>query len=245
METSLVERPAGAESLARVLARVAANPEQSTEFHELLRPYCHKSRNILNSLNMILYLCRRSAETEGESSLASLESLYRDVERFIDRLHHFLRPSPLTLVRVSLGLLIEQQADAWSKRLAPSGRRLIVLPPSEAAIGQFDPGQLEKGFNDLVTWRAWRGSARTDLRVSWEAEAGWFRVVWDERPHRRKAMSPDKRREEHDGLEHLTVPLLTRIVSVHGGSLKVTDRPRWCLRMSWPLEVPSTLRDSS
>jgi hypothetical protein len=241
MGASLVERPA--ESLARVLARIAANPEQSTQFHELLRPYCHKSRNILNSLNMILYLSRRSEETEWESGLASLESLYRDVERFIDRLHHFLRPSPLALVRLSLGLLIEQEADAWSKGLASRGRRLIVSPPPEAAVGQFDPGQLEKGFNDLVTWRAWAGSARTDLRVAWEARRGWFRVVWDEIIHRRRASS--ERTEGHDGLEHLTVPLLTRIVAVHGGSLKVTDRPRWCLRMSWPLEVPSTLRDSS
>jgi hypothetical protein len=243
MGTSLVECPA--ESLARVLTRVAANPEQSAQFHELLRPYCHKSRNILNSLNMILYLCRRSEEVERESGLASLESLYRDVERFIDRLHHFLRPSPLTLVRLPLGLLIEQQADAWSRKLASRGRRLIVSPPPapEAAIGQFDPGQLEKAFNDLVTWRASSGSSRTDLRVSWEARAGWFRVVWDERAHRRKASA--ERAEERDGLEHLTVPFLTRIVAVHGGSLKVTDRPRWCLRMSWPLEVPSTLRDSS
>jgi hypothetical protein len=241
MVASVVERPT--ELLVSSLARVAASPEQSAQFYELLRPYCHQARNVLNSLNMVLYLCRRSGEPALVSRLESVEGLYGDVERFIDRLHHFLRPPPLTLVRSSIGLLIEQHAESWSKRLAARGRRLIIAPPSEAAVAQFDLSLFERGFGDLVSWRASIGPARTDLRVSWKVVDGRLRVDWEEVGHRRKVGQEGG--VESEGLEPLTVPLLTRIVSIHGGSLKHTDRPRWRLGMSWPVDVPVSARDSS
>jgi len=241
MLAGLVERPS--ERLSSSLARLAASPEESAQLYELLRPYCHQARNVLNSLNMVLYLCRRSGEPGLVSHLESVEGLYGDVERFIDRLHHFLRPPPLTLVRLSIGLLIDQQAEAWSNRLAVRGRRLIVSPPREAAVGQFDLSLFERGFGDLVSWRARVGPARTDLRVSWKVVNGWLRVDWDEICHRRKV--GQERGIESEGLEPLTVPLLTRIASVHGGSLKHTDRPRWRVGMSWPVDVPVSARDSS
>jgi hypothetical protein len=239
--TSVVEPPC--ESLTTLLSRVAASPEQTRRLHALLGPYCHQAKNLLNGINLSQYLARRDLSPSDLVVWTALEALYLEAEGFVDRVQQICRPIPLYLVRNSLGLLFESRSEAWTELLARSERRLIVAPPAEPAVGEFDPARLEKGFNDLVSWRAWAGSPRTDLRVSWTVKRGAFLVAWDEPVRRPRSSRLSALRQ--DTISVLAIPLLARIAAQHAGTVCVSDAPRWRLRMSWPLDVRHSLRDPS
>ncbi len=236
-----------AERLSHALARVAADRDLARHLHEILGGYCHQCRNLLNTLNISLYLARRSGAETCPAVWCELERGYREVEQFVERLQSVCRPVPLGRVRLSLGLLIEGREAAWSEALAESGRGLVVDPPIEPAVGQFDPVRVESAFNDLVAWRARAGESSTDLRVRWSADRGWFSVVWDEplstrsrraRPGKRgptAATSPSA----PGCLEALTIPSLARVASLHGGTLEGPQSDPWKITLRWPLDPPA------
>ena len=194
------------ESLATALSRVAASADETCRLHSLIGPYCHQAKNLLNGINLSRYLARRDPAAGEGAAWAALDVLYLEAEGFLERLQQICRPIPLYLVTNSIGLLIDNRAQAWSDQLAHAGRNLIVSPPDETPIGDFDPARLEKGFNDLVAWRTWAGPPRTDLRVAWTTKSGKFRITWDE-----PVRAPRLRRQPYlgpDSLDLLAVPLL-------------------------------------
>jgi hypothetical protein len=251
-----------ADQLADALRRVASDPGQTAQLYDLLRDYCHQCRNVLNSLKMSLYLARRfnDGADQGPDGLGPSQVRYDALEWLVDRLHQLCRPAELNPVRLPLDLLIEGQRGAWSKVLAARGRGLVVgkLGGSESAVGPFDPMRLEQALNDLVAWRAIAGPPGSDLRLRHGAVDGAFRLDWDEpagqadpgrRGDERSPPVPLNDELDPDALASaayaaLTAPILTRLMTLHHGSLVTTDvgadAGRWGMSLRWPLDARPT-----
>lgn len=243
-----------AEALASSLALAADDPFKADQLHTIFGKFCHDFRNLLNSLRMSLYLARRATGPDREAAWLDLEPRYSIVERFIDRFHLICRPMNLSFVKLPLDVLFDDRKTAWSQLLLSRGRNLILVAPSGLTVGDFDPMRLGSGFDDLVAWRAVAGGPQTDLRVRWSTDARSFRVDWDEPPCSKPLGLDDPSREnpppiplEADLLAALTLPLLTKIMSSHGGSLQTggSDGDRWRLNLRWPLDARHTLREAT
>ena len=227
--------------LSAALIRVASTPGQSDHLHEILRAYCHQSRNLLNCMNMSLYLARKGATTDGSSCWNEIEARYRNVEQFIDRIQLICRPMPLNLVRLPLSLLFEDRTEVWTDQLAAVGRKLVIDGPAQPGVGNFDPVRLGQAFDDVVAWRVRLGPLDTDLRIQWTADDCQFLVLWDEPDRSSLRVRPEAHPEPGVAdLESLTVPLLTRIVTLHGGWLDLVGSGRWRISLRWPLDASST-----
>lgn len=237
---------AGAAALSRALTRIAADAALGRGLHELLGSYCHQSRNVLNTLSMSLYLAQRG-ETGDRAVPWAIEPLYREVERFYDRLQAICRPLPHEPVTLELALLFQGREDAWACELAAHERRLLLAPPIGPAVGAFDPSRLQLAFDDLVAWRADAGPPATALRIGWNAEGGMFHVVCDEIPDcgpEAQGIAPGEDNTEMRvdrfprTLAALTMPLVARAMTVHGGRLVESSRDPWRLELCWPLIPP-------
>jgi hypothetical protein len=224
--------------------------------HGILGGFCHQYRNHLNSLKMSLYLACGPDSGTPSAVWREVEPRYTEVERFIDRLQLICRPTHLSLVRLALDLLIEERQGGWSDGLAARGRSLLLRPPEVVLVGEFDPTRLAQGLDDLVSWRAAVGDPATDLRLTWSSEGGLFHLVWDEPAQVEPGSGPRACRgfevggdpTENDGdrsasLCALTLPLLTRIISLHGGTVGTTSGESWRLDLRWPLDVSTSLRE--
>jgi|GEM_PF-888472 len=236
-----------ADQLARALTRVVVDPAQTNSLYATFGGFCHEFRNGLNSLNMSLYLARRASGPEWDDVWSALEPKYTLVERFIDRFQLVCRPLRLTPVNLPLQALFDDRLAAWSALLAAHGRRLIVAPLGPSTPGAFDPMRLGSAFDDLVAWRAGQGGPSTDLRVRWSASEQGFRVDWDEppapprHPDAPESTTPeDTQPRETDALTALTVPLLARVMTAHGGTLQADESDGWRLTLSWPLDARPT-----
>ncbi len=240
MESSaVVECSSG--TLAGSLTRVAASPAQTQHLHDILGDYCHQFRNVLNCLKMSLYLARMSADPQGQGVWLDLESRYLHVEQFIDRLQLICRPIPPSFVKLPLSLLFDDREASWSETLASHEKRLILVPPAEPIVGSYDPIRLAPALDALVAWRSHAGDPETDLRVRWDVENEWFQIRCDE-PVRtpRELDSAPLGDDDTDAFESLTVPLLARIATLHGGSLEVARSDPWRLELRWPIDAGRT-----
>ncbi len=235
-----------AEQLSLALSRVGPHPDLARQLHEILGDYCHQCRNLLSTMNMSLYLAKRAGGKLDDTDWSTIEWHYREAEQFIDRVQSICRPMSLSLVKTSLQYLFESRLAAWSETLIKKGRTLILQGPPSSKIGQFDPGRLERVFDDLVAWRAGVGDARTDLRIQWKTTTIAFEVVWDEPPiDGIPPGRPEIRRESGDAemslsLASLTIPMLSRVMSLHGGSLSGSIGSPWRICLSWPLAASPT-----
>jgi hypothetical protein len=247
LDEGLSEDPTeGVQPLSEALTRIASDAALGRGFHEMLGSYCHQSRNLLNTLSISLYLAQR--EGHGDCAVPwRIEPLYKEVERFYDRLQAICRPLPHEPVTLPLALLFQSREEDWSHRLGVRGRRLMLTPSVGPAVGEFDPARLQVAFDDLVAWRAEVGPLATALRIVWKAEDGWFRVIFDEIPD--LASEGQGITTGRDGLDRsvdrfprtlavLTMPMLARAMTVHGGRLVEPSRDPWRLELCWPLVSP-------
>jgi hypothetical protein len=243
---TIVLEQSGTEQLAVGLRRVAADPRLTHRLHELLGGYCHQCRNLLHSLKLSLYLARRSGGPAGEDSgdavWVDVEPRYLELERVFDRLHQVCRPMPLSPVRLGLDMLIDDRRDDWSRTLAERGQGLEIERLAGDLFGGFDPVRLGQGLDDLVTWRSRAGRPGNVLRLRYGAGDGSFKLDWDEtRPAGARAnpgpaaADPDVEAVTTRAYGVLTVPVLARVMALHGGDLETADRGRWWLRLRWPL----------
>lgn len=243
--STTAEADSSADALSDVLRRVAANEGQARHLHEILGGYCHQSRNLLNCMNMSLYLARRGADPCAQSLWKEVERRYRGVEQFIDRLQSICRPMPVCVVRLPLSLLFEDRKGPWSEHLEAVGRRLLLEPPAEPAVGCFDPIRLGQALDDLVAWRVRVGNPDSGLRVRWTSNALGFQLQFDEpasdQPGTRGAFNPESRAESFDTL---TVALLTRVMTLHGGRLEIPSTEGWRIELRWPLDARNTEREA-
>jgi hypothetical protein len=243
---SLHEYEPTGDSLPLLLRRIASDPRRTNHLHGVLGWYCHESRNFLNCLKMSMYLAKRARGDSGAVAWADVESSYDELERSIDRLHRLCRPTPLNPVCAPLGLLFEERRAAWSQVLSACGRRLGLDAPAGAAVGSFDPTLLGLALDDLVAWRAQVGAPGSALRVSWSADPATaeFDVVWSEPAVVGRPARDAERSAAGDGVAQpvFCIPLLTRIVTLHGGTVETSEREGWQLRMRWPRDA-STPRE--
>ena len=195
---------------------------------------------------MSLYLARRMSAKEVTASEVweGLDVAYGSAERLIDRFQHACKPAALTPVKLPLSAFFEDRRKAWSEILETRGRRLVLRPPeAPESAGLFDPMRLTQGLDDLVAWRAAVGESTHDLRVAWSAIGGEFQLVWDEPVARslapRSASAMTARCWETQTLAAFALPLLTRIMMSHGGSLETDGftADQWRLTMRWPLDA--------
>jgi hypothetical protein len=243
-----------AERLAEALLPIAADPGQTRHLHEILGAYCHQCRNLLHSLKLCLFLARRGSGAQGDDDAIwrSLEATNRELERFLDRLHQLCRPTPLSTIRVGLEVLVADRREEWSRVLAERGRLLVLGRRGGDAEGAFDPIRLGQALDDLVAWRARDGTPGTALRLRYGTDEGSFGLEWDEPGGR-----PQERRDQpwpgpasleqicDDGAgdvataayRALTIPVLARVMALHGGLLETTDSGRWRLRLRWRLDA--------
>ena len=239
----LVTANAASRALAASLARIAADPAQTKQLHETLGSFCHQVRNHLNSLQMGLYLARRGQDGGAEPDFSLTERTCREVEQFVDRLQQVFRPLPIHPARLPLGLLIDDRAKHWPEVLAAVGRRLVVERPTGNPEGEFDPLRLAAALDDLVAWRAWAGDPATDLKVGWGEQGGRLRITWDEppcagdRPASPPPAKPASAGSCREACAPLIVPLLARLMTLHGGALDLPEDGPWRLTLSWPIVV--------
>ena len=243
---SLHESEPTGDSLPLLLRRIASDPRRTSHLHGVLGWYCHESRNFLNSLKMSIYLAKRTGGGSGAVAWAGVESSYDELEQSIDRLHRLCRPTSLSLVRAPLDLLFEERREAWSQVLSACGRRLELDAPPGPVVGSFDPSLLGLALDDLVAWRAQVGEPGSALRVRWSAEpaSAEFEVVWSEPAVVGRPARDAVRSAAGDGVAQpvFCIPLLTRIVTLHGGTVETSEREGWQLRMRWPRDA-STPRE--
>jgi hypothetical protein len=124
---------------------------------------------------------------------------------------------------------------------AARGRSLELKAPRSADVGDYDPHYLGLALDSFVNWRAAVAPRGDSARLSWRARNGAFHLEWVET----RGPGPAERRGEPRGAETpseldplpaepLALPLLTRIVSVHGGTLEQVKASGRHLRLTWP-----------
>ncbi len=219
-------------SLTSQLMEIVQNPRLRADLNQVLGDYCHQCRNRLNSLKLSLYLAKRQSPQGVTSAWMALESDYQSVEAQLAKVETLCRPLCLSPVTIGLNLLFEDRRASWSKVLAEAGRDLEFHQPEEQSVARFDVDRLGLALDAMVAWRAEQGSSTTQTLVRWWVECNQAHVSWVE--HSSQDV-PDSVRLP-DQFCAWTLPLLTRIVTEHGGSVEVDDRVGWSLKMSWPSE---------
>jgi hypothetical protein len=224
-----------AEAIQDRLGHLVCDPEQASALHALLGPFCHRSRNLLNSVRLSLYLAQHQEERVRDSAWnwAELERMYREVEQVFDRLQTICRPMSLALVRMSLALLMEDRRKGWVELFAARGRVLELDRAGGSDVGDYDPQCLGMALDALIDWRAEAGPSGTRARLCWGGNRGRLHVEWFERGSSAGRSLP----REYAGPEPLALPLLGRVVAAHGGTLKQLGSAGRHLKLSWPQTV--------
>ena len=233
------------EGLAESLTRIVGDPAQIEALHKVLGPYCHQSRNILNSLKISLYLAHRKETPEEDATglWEDVEERYRALEGLFDRLQMMWRPLNLAPVPMSLSLLLEDRRKAWVADFAAHGRVLRMSALGKADPGAYDPHRLGLSLDAFVAWRASAGERGRDAELHWSTRGGQFRVEWLEPPTLSKESAEEGAGEgappatagAPDRSEPLALPYLGRVIAAHGGIMELLEPAGSHLRLSWPL----------
>jgi hypothetical protein len=225
-------------ALADALSRLVADPVRVEALHEVLGPFCHRSRNILNSLKISLYLARRKETAPGGSDdlWAEVEQRYRAVEEFFDRLQMLWHPLAQALVRLSLSLLLDDRRGPWVAQFGARDRVLQLSAIGKDDVGDYDPNSLGVALDAFVAWRASAGDADRDARLRWGTRDRRFELEWDEprAPLRARRRSRAKAASSAGRPESLALPLLGRVITAHGGAMELVEPSGRHVRLSWP-----------
>jgi hypothetical protein len=216
------------DGLAGSLMRLAADPARIQALYKMLGEYCHLVRNRLNCVKLGLYLARRDSQDGHSDRWIHLDQLYGEVEAFVDRFQTVCRPFQLAPMKVDLGSLLEERRPVWDGWLSKRGRWMNWRAPATPAVGRFDVARLSHGLDALAMWRAETGPADTPVRVSWKAQEDRLNLSWEE-------AGPWCADDQQS--TGLVLPLLARLVSAHGGSLRLSLKDGLHLRLSWPTEL--------
>jgi hypothetical protein len=222
--------------LAKLLLRVASCPRRAEALYQLLGDFCHEFRNRLNCLKLGLYLAKRERPVAEEGGWPGPERAYLELEQLIEQLQMICRPIRLVPIRLDLATFLEDRQPTWERYLANRELRLVLVSPGCPTVCQFDPTRLAKGLDTLVSWRAVVGAPGSVAQLRWGLEGKQIRLRWEEVPGRAREALP------LDGVSpfSLAIPLLARIVCVHGGTIKFSNRSGLRLTLRWPVEHVSS-----
>lgn len=225
------------EGLTDLLNRIVRDPERIGSLHEILGPYCHQSRNLLNSLKMSLYLARHHEPRSSCGAWVEVERAYREVEYLYERLQMICRPMPLAYVRLPLSLLLEDRRKTWVGGFAARGRTLELVAPLEPGVGDYDPNYLGQALDAFVSWRGEAGAEGLSASLRWWIGEGKFHLEWVESDPGAEVCP----RCGWGRPESLALPLLGRVVSAHGGEMELVKPAGRHVRLSWPQVVRLSL----
>jgi len=220
------------EGLSDALCRIGHDADQIDSLHEMLGPFCHESRNILNSLKMSLYLARKNDSQDIAIAWDEVDRCYKDVERLFERLQTICRPMRLNRVRLSLSLLLEDRRRPWLETFAGKRRTLELVVPNRLEEGEYAPQCLGQALDAFVAWRANAVDCGSSARLEASARGGQYFLEWVEQG-RHTANEGSQDATTRRG-EPLAMPLLDRVVTAHGGSIEQIEPGGKHLRMSWP-----------
>jgi hypothetical protein len=216
------------DELARALVPIASDPARTKALYHLLGDYCHAIRNRLNCLKIGLYLARLEDEQSPQPAWDKIESVYGGVERFVQQLQSVCRPLSLAPIQLTVGTLLEDRRPSWDRRLEPRGLHLNWTPPAREATGTFDPMRLGDALDTLVDWRADKGPSGATIELSWGAVAEYLTLNWLE-------SKPSTARAEEMQPASLALPILTRVLSAHGGALRLRKTAAFGVELRWPI----------
>jgi len=219
------------------LCRIVDDPARIESLHDILGPFCHESRNILNSLKMSLYLAQRDAGERGSKALKDVEAYCVEIEELYDRLQLICRPISLTCVRMSLGLLIDDRRRSWSDRFEVRRRTLEIAAPRRTDVGHYDPNLLGRALDAFVLWRAERGQPDQTARLSWSIKGGAFVLDWFESGSGTESMEVSQLGDPLHNQGSFALPFLARVVVAHGGTIQHLKDSGIHVRLSWPQSV--------
>lgn len=217
------------------LWQVVSDDRLLEELYRLCGEFCHEARNRLNSLHLCLYLSRPEETTAEEAHWERLETSYRETVQQIELIQTICRPMRLELMPLSLELLIDDRAEAWSKQWRSRGSRLEFRPPPRLARGLIDPMLLTRALDGLAAWRASSATPETLTTIQWWEEGGEFALDWIESPANgsvQPELYPARPEVRTNGT--LTLALLARVVHEHGGGIDQTDEPSFRVSLRWP-----------
>ena len=217
-------------NLNQSLLSLAQNPGLRKDLERILGDYCHQGRNRLNSLKLSIYLAKKQAKAGEATNWHSLERVYQTIETQIDRLQMVCRPMSLALVNIGLSLLFDDRSERWSALTRDAGHSIEYQRPDGPNLARFDVDKLGMALDSLVAWRAEQGTPGTRISVKWWVHASEAQIFWSERP---PANSPP-RIGLTAGSTAWTLPILIRVVTEHGGRLRVEEDSGWNLSISWP-----------
>lgn len=218
MQTDLTDR----------LIRVVRDPDLRANLERGLSDYCHQSRNRLNSLKLSLYLVRRQNPGTLNPVWQKLEADYGLLESQFERVQAIYQPLTLTPVSLPLGLLFDDRRPAWAQIMADRGRQIEFEPPAGPAVARFDVTQLGEALDILVRWRAGQGGG--GVKIRWGVDAGEASIDWSEEAHATATVLDDSR----DPTFPWSLPMLSRVIEWHRGSMQIRTEPGWSLAMTWP-----------
>jgi len=233
MDSSVISPDQGHE-LSESLSRIVVEPGRIESLHQILGPFCHESRNLLNILKMSLYLVHRDSGRPRSPSWDQVDRQLVVVEQFYDRMQLICRPVALSCVRLPLGMLIEDRYPDWLERFRSRGRLLKLVAPRGQAVGHYDPHHLGRAIDGFVNWRADAGAQDESATLRWSTRGGSFQVEWIEAPADEPHEGEVAETAGDSGNDPLALPLLGRIVAAHGGSMKQLKSSGRHVQLTWP-----------
>lgn len=232
--------PSTSPGLSGHLMEIAGNPAMREELSGLMGDYCHQCRNRLNSLKLSIYLARKQGNGLALSDWCSVETDYKALEDQVERLQAMCRPIAMAPVVIDFALLIDDRVSAWRETVEAHGREFVVDPPADRTEVRFDVDRVGSSLDVIVRWRsACLPSDDVDpgsVRVGWGREGSDFVFRWAE--------STCGEESPFDPEHVWSLPILTRVVAEHGGSVEVREQAGWTMTARWPARADKLDRQS-
>jgi hypothetical protein len=170
--------------------------------------------------------------------LCDLGRTYDEIEKLFEQLQRVYQSTSLTLVRSPLGRIFAERLPRWHALYPNWGRTIVLEPPQQDVVGDFDPSHLGLGLDTLVAWRAGSGDSRQP-RLAWRTVGEEFEVLWQESPGSmatRDLPCADSPLECSSGdcTGSLALSVLGRVADDHGGSLQAQRDPGLNVLIRWP-----------
>jgi hypothetical protein len=236
------EGPA-AQGLSDVLLHLVRHERQIAHLRDGLGDFSHRCRNLLNGMKISLYFLRKGGVQSLPPWWGEIEDGYRGLEGLFDTLQRIYRPMPLTTIRAEFGSLVRDRERTWTSMFGRGGQGLVLVPPKTEEAGHFDPNCLGTALDAFVHWRAHAGAHGRGARLHWRTVDGHVLVAWEEPAPSGGGERADLAAGERwmstgpCSTEELSLPLLARVMTAHGGVLRWTREPEFQVRLRWPLVV--------
>ncbi len=219
------------DSLTKSFLDLALNPVPCGDLHESLRGFFHDARNRLNLIRIGLYLAKRAGTEDQNDLWSELNHNYRGLEVLYDRVQTLIRPGTFEPAAADLGAWLEDRRPTWTSWFEERGRSLLWCPPSQEALGWFDPNRFLHGLDALLSWRSSVAGPGQPSRLSWSASKTEFEVEWFE-----ENAPLSEPLEGKDGRPiSMAIPLLARLMASHSGTVSVENYGGFIVRLAWPI----------